>query len=131
MVNGKLPKKSQLWPPEIRYEWSLWPVTFGLFAVCILSWKSCFLKFHAKSLDKSNTCPYLGHESDIGNWTLKSILKAGLFLYRRKVFLKPSVEACFHELKMAATSEEFVTPGFDIQIYLCLRLCYLQWINCT
>ena len=35
------------------------------FAMCILSLKSCFSRLHVKSFDKSNTCPYLQHESDV------------------------------------------------------------------
>ena len=37
---------------------------------------------------------------------------------KREVFLEPWVEVCFQKLKMAATSEEFTTYGFDIQTSL-------------
>ena len=47
--------------PEMRYDWSLWPETFSLFTVRILSLKSCFSRLHVKRFD--NTCPYLWHES--------------------------------------------------------------------
>ena len=35
-----------------------------------------------------------------------------------EVFPKPRVEACFHEIKMAANSQEYAIHGFDIQTYL-------------
>ena len=52
-------------------------------------------------------------------------------LYRKEVFLKSHTEACFHELKMTPTSEEFTKHGFDIRTYLCILLSYLQRTNCT
>ena len=39
-------------------------------------------------------------------------------LYIGEVFPKPRVEACFHEIKMAANSQEYAIHGFDIQTYL-------------
>ena len=47
------------------------------------------------------------------------------------LFLKPRVEPCFRELKMAATSEGFATNEFDIRTYLCLLPSYLQRMTCT
>ena len=52
-------------------------------------------------------------------------------LWVGEVFLKPRLEACFCELKMVATSEEFTTHEFDIQAYLYHLLSYLQRKNCT
>ena len=45
---------------------------------------------------------------------------------RREVFLKPCVEACFPDLKIVATSEEFHMHGFEIRTYF-LRS-YLQFV---
>ena len=44
-----------------------------------------------------------------------------LSLCSREVFLKFHAETCFHELKMATTSEEFATYGFDIRTYFYLK----------
>ena len=52
-----------LWLPGIHYDWSLWPAIFRLFAVYILSLKSCFSRLHVRSFYKNNTCPYLQYES--------------------------------------------------------------------
>ena len=48
-----------------------------------------------------------------------------LSLCRREEFLKLQI-ACFCELKMAATTEEFITHGYDIQTYICLLLSHLK-----
>ena len=63
LVKSQWLPKSQLWLCEIRYDWSLSPGIFSLFAVFILSLKSCFSRLHVKSFDKSNNYHYMENES--------------------------------------------------------------------
>ena len=58
-------------------------------------------------------------------WTTDLFYTIFFSLYRSEVFLKPHVEACFRELKVAAASEEFATH----ELFVFFRLIYRGYLE--
>ena len=62
-----------------------------------------------------NSKAYYNNKFKVENYTTTGLFYTiFLSLHKREAFLKPRVDACFHQLKMAATLEEFGTHGFNM-----------------